>query len=67
MRICEKEHAAVQYALLTALYALPGTVIGARSGWATEQIGYAAWFTLTAALALPAFAFLPWVRARAAD
>jgi PAT family beta-lactamase induction signal transducer AmpG len=67
MRICEKEHAAVQYALLTALYALPGTVIGARSGWATEQIGYAAWFTLTAALALPAFAFLPWVRARAAE
>ena len=59
MRICEKEHAAVQYALLTAVYALPGTFTGIASGWLTERIDYAAWFLLTAVLALPAFAFLP--------
>ena len=59
MNICEKQHAAVNYALLTAIYALPGLFAGAASGWATEQVGYAVFFALTAALALPAFAFLP--------
>jgi PAT family beta-lactamase induction signal transducer AmpG len=62
MRICEKEHAAVQYALLTAVYALSGSIIALPSGWLTERIGYAAYFALTAALALPAFAFLPRAR-----
>jgi PAT family beta-lactamase induction signal transducer AmpG len=62
MRICEKEHAAVQYALLTAVYALAGSFIGLPSGWLTDQIGYAAYFGLTATLALPAFAFLPRAR-----
>ncbi len=59
MRICEKEHAAVQYASLTAVYALPGTFAGALSGRAVELIGYAPYFALTAAIALPAFALLP--------
>jgi PAT family beta-lactamase induction signal transducer AmpG len=63
MRICEKEHAAVQYALLTAIYALSGAIIALPSGWLTERMGYAAYFALTAALALPAFAFLPRARA----
>lgn len=63
MRICEKEHAAVQYALLTAVYALSGALIALPSGWLTERVGYAAYFALTAALALPAFAFLPRARA----
>ena len=58
MRICEREHAAVQYALVTSLYAFAGTLVAAPSGWITERIGYTAYFTLTAALALPAFAFL---------
>ena len=59
MRITQKEHAAVQYALLTAIYALSGSLVAAPSGWFVEQIGYAAYFALTALLALPAFAFLP--------
>lgn len=58
MRICDREHAAVQYATLSGLYALPGTLAGAVSGAAVESIGYAAWFALTAALAAPAFLFL---------
>jgi len=58
MRICEKEHAAVQYALVTSLYAFAGTLVAAPSGWITERIGYAAYFALTAGFALPAFAFL---------
>jgi PAT family beta-lactamase induction signal transducer AmpG len=62
MRVCEKEHAAVQYALLTALYALAGSAVAMPSGALTERIGYAAYFAVTAAFALPAFAFLPGVR-----
>ena len=66
MHITEKEHAAVQYAALTALYALPGTFFGALSGRAVEELGYATYFAATAVIALPAFAFLPrarsWIR-----
>jgi PAT family beta-lactamase induction signal transducer AmpG len=60
MRICQKEHAAVQYALVTSIYAVAGTVVAVPSGWLTEQLGYASYFALTALFALPAFAFLPW-------
>jgi PAT family beta-lactamase induction signal transducer AmpG len=63
MRITQKEHAAVQYALLTAIYALSGSLVAAPSGWWVERVGYAAWFAITALLALPAFAFLPGARA----
>jgi len=62
MRICQKEHAAVQYALLTALYAVVGTGVAVPSGWLTERMDYAAYFALTAAYALPAFAFLTGAR-----
>jgi len=62
MRVCEKEHAAVQYALLTALYALAGSAVAMPSGALTERLGYATYFAATAVFALPAFAFLPGVR-----
>ena len=62
MRICEREHAAIQYACLSALYALPGTLAGVVSGWAAHHLGYASYFAATALLGLPAYAFLPWVR-----
>jgi PAT family beta-lactamase induction signal transducer AmpG len=62
MHICEKEHAAVQYALLTAIYALAGSLVAMPSGWLTERLDYAAYFALTALFALPAFAFLPGAR-----
>jgi PAT family beta-lactamase induction signal transducer AmpG len=62
MRICQKEHAAVQYALVTGLYALAGTLISMPSGWLTEQLGYARYFTLTVLYAVPAFVFLPRAR-----
>jgi PAT family beta-lactamase induction signal transducer AmpG len=62
MNICDRKHAAVQYATLTGLYALPGTFAGAASGVAVEWMGYGPYFALTAGLALPAFAFLPSAR-----
>lgn len=67
MRICQKEHAAVQYALLTAVYGISGTTVAIPSGWLTERIGYTAYFALTAAFALPAFAFLPRARSWIGD
>jgi PAT family beta-lactamase induction signal transducer AmpG len=63
MNICDKEHAAVQYAALSAVFALSRDVAGAISGWATTMLGYAPYFTLTFFLAFPALALLPWVRA----
>jgi PAT family beta-lactamase induction signal transducer AmpG len=62
MRICQKEHAAVQYALLTAVYALAGSLVAMPSGWFTERLDYAGYFALTAVFGLPAFAFLPGAR-----
>jgi len=58
MRICEKRHAAVQYAALTGLYALAGSLLAGASGWITEATGFAGYFALTAAFAAPAFALL---------
>lgn len=70
MRICEREHAAVQYAALTSLGFLAGSLARAFSGVAAEGLGYAGFFAATAALALPAFVLLPaaarWARDDAA-
>lgn len=71
MHITQKQHAAVQYATLTAVYALPGTLFGALSGRGVEALGYPSYFAATAVLALPAFAFLPrartWIRDESID
>jgi PAT family beta-lactamase induction signal transducer AmpG len=66
MRICAREHAALQYAALSSLAFLAGSIPRAFSGIAAEQVGYAGFFALTALLAAPAFLLLPaaarWVR-----
>ena len=61
MRICDKDQAATQYALLTALYGLT-RFLGGWSGLAAERLGYASFFTLTFLFCGPAYLFLPWVR-----
>jgi PAT family beta-lactamase induction signal transducer AmpG len=66
MRITEKEHAAVQYAVLSALFVLPGRLVGGVSGQGVEAAGYAAWFAGTAALGVPALALWPFARRRIA-
>ncbi len=62
MRICDKGQAATQYALLSALYALPRSIIAPFGGRVAESLGYAEFFFLTFLLSLPAYALLPWVR-----
>jgi len=61
MRICEKDQAATQYALLSALYGLT-RFLGGWSGLAAERLGYASFFTITFLLCGPAYLFLPWVK-----
>ncbi len=70
MSICDKAHAATQYALLSALFGLTRVVAGMVSGWATEVFGYPTYFTLSFVLAWPALLLIPrvqaWSAARAA-
>jgi len=62
MHVCQKEHAAVQYAALSAVFALSRDAAGAISGWATTVLGYAPYFVLTFFLAFPALGLLPFIR-----
>jgi PAT family beta-lactamase induction signal transducer AmpG len=62
MSICDKKHAATQYALLSALFGLTRSVSGVFSGVATQSLGYATYFLATFFLAFPAFLLLPWVK-----
>ncbi|HWP58427.1 MAG TPA: hypothetical protein VNL14_11095 [Candidatus Acidoferrales bacterium] len=62
MNVCEKEHATVQYAFLSSIFALSGRLVGAVSGLGAERFGYGNYFALTFLLSLPAYALLPWVR-----
>src|SRR5881396_2066447 len=62
MNVCDKEQAATQYALLSALFNLSGSLAGAVSGRGVEWLGYGHYFALTFTFALPAYAMLPWVR-----
>ncbi|MCJ7753464.1 MAG: MFS transporter, partial [Thermoanaerobaculales bacterium] len=64
MNLCDKEHAASQYAILSALFALTRDVAGAFTGIGVESFGYAVFFAITTALALPALALLPLIRPR---
>jgi MFS transporter, PAT family, beta-lactamase induction signal transducer AmpG len=64
MYICERENAATEYALLSALFGLSRTIIGSTSGIAAENLGYANYYWLTVALGLPGLALLPLIRKR---
>jgi len=68
MRVCEKERAAVEFALMTALFAATRDLTGGISGFGVAAFGYAGWFALTALLAIPGLALLalPAIAVRAA-
>ena len=61
MTLCERRHAATQFALLSALYRVAGIGAAAVSGFLAERFGYADYFLLTFCLALPGFVLLPMV------
>jgi PAT family beta-lactamase induction signal transducer AmpG len=64
MNLCDREHAATQYAVLSALFALTRDVAGAFTGIGVEKLGYPTYFTFTILLALPGLALLPLVKGR---
>jgi PAT family beta-lactamase induction signal transducer AmpG len=64
MNLCDKEHAATQYAILSAMFALTRDVAGAFTGIGVESLGYAVFFALTTALAVPGLALLPAIKPR---
>jgi PAT family beta-lactamase induction signal transducer AmpG len=61
MRACDKEQAATQYALLSALFGLTRSLAGAASGFGAVRLGYASYFVFTFFLSFPAYLLLPWV------
>jgi len=66
MNVCDKQQAATEYALLSAIFGLTRSVAGGLSGFGTAHLGYAAYFAATFVLALPGLALLPgvagWIR-----
>jgi PAT family beta-lactamase induction signal transducer AmpG len=64
MRLCDKEHAATEYALISALFSLTRHISGAASGFAAARFGYAAFFGFTFLLAIPGLALIPFLRKR---
>jgi PAT family beta-lactamase induction signal transducer AmpG len=64
MFICDRANAATEYAMLTALFAIGRTFAIALSGFVAQDLGFARYYWLTAALALPGLALLPLIRDR---
>jgi PAT family beta-lactamase induction signal transducer AmpG len=64
MFICDKANAATEYAMLSALFGLGRTFAVAISGYVAEDLGFAKYYLLTAALAIPGLALLPLIKAR---
>lgn len=62
MHVCDREQAATQYALLSALFGLTRSISAPFTGLGASYFGYAGYFALTFFLALPAYALLPWIR-----
>src|SRR5579864_2730296 len=57
-------HTATQYALLTALAAVGRTVFAAGSGYLVDATGWAGYFVVCAASAVPSFVLLAWLQHR---
>jgi PAT family beta-lactamase induction signal transducer AmpG len=62
MVICDKERAATEYALLSALFGLSRMIMGYYSGPLAQSLGYAPFFWLTVFLGIPALLLLPRVK-----
>jgi len=64
MRACERERAATEYALLSALFSSARLFAGAPSGYFTQTMGYGWYFAFTTLLALPGLLLIrriaPW-------
>jgi PAT family beta-lactamase induction signal transducer AmpG len=66
-RTTDRRFTATQYALFSALIAVPRTVVSASTGYLAEALGFGAFFVLCAALGIPGMLLLgkvaPWANA----
>lgn len=62
MVIVDKSRATTEYAILSSIFAFSRSIAGWAGGVGAQEMGYAAYFTLTFFLAFPAYALLPWIR-----
>ena len=59
MAICDKERAATEYALLTALFGVSRLIMGKYSGAIAQSLGYGPFFWISVFLGIPALLLLP--------
>ncbi|HVR43645.1 MAG TPA: MFS transporter [Thermoanaerobaculia bacterium] len=64
MAICDRERAATEFALLSALFGLSASLAGSVSGVITDALGYVPYFWITVALGVPGLLLVPIVRER---
>ena len=62
MFICDRDNAATEYALLSAIFGLSRTLAGMLSGFGADRLGWAEYFWATVALGVPGLLFLPLIR-----
>lgn len=62
--LCGAGYTATQYALLSALAAVPRTVLASSGGWLSEQMDWVPFFLFTTAAALPGLVLLAWLMRR---
>ncbi|MEO8218496.1 MAG: MFS transporter [Acidobacteriota bacterium] len=67
MSLCDRDTAATEYALLTAVYILSRTLAGSISGIGAEALGYPLYFWITVALGVPGLLLLPFIRGAVAE
>jgi PAT family beta-lactamase induction signal transducer AmpG len=60
----DRAHTATQFALLTALAAVGRTTLASGGGFVAEATGWALFFAITAASAIPSLILLWWLQAR---
>ncbi len=56
--LCNIAFTATQYALLSSFMAVGRTLLSSGSGWLAQQMSWAAFFTVSAALAIPGLLLL---------
>jgi len=61
--LCNVSYTATQYALLSALMAGARTFLSTPSGWFADELGWLAFFVMTAGAAVPGLLLLAWLSA----
>lgn len=59
--LCNRSFTGTQFALLTSFMAVGRTVLSAGGGWLADRLDWVAFFSLTAALAVPGLLLLFWL------